>query len=159
MAGCQSYFNSTGHTQIYGIKSSLYAPDSFLNPKCRNQYPNTVMYYGESCKTSSGPLFKTDISSLHLWSISPHSLSQLQYHIGYLITQGSCIYLTGLSLHLRFGRYSLYTTTVSTNKSAVMIYHHPEVHVILLSDQSIGLACLFQDTLPFGSPSELVELH
>ena len=41
------------------IKFSPCAPDSFLNPQCCNQCPNTVLYYGGSCKNSSGPLFQS----------------------------------------------------------------------------------------------------
>ena len=57
------------------FKSNPYAPDSFLNPNCRNQYPTTVMYYEGSCKTSLGPFFQTDVNSLHLRSIYYHDYS------------------------------------------------------------------------------------
>ena len=43
------------------IKSSPCTPDLFLNPQYCSQCPNTIMYYGGSCKNSLGPFFITDI--------------------------------------------------------------------------------------------------
>ena len=123
---------------LLSIKSSPCASDSFLNTQCCSQCPNAVIYYGGSWKTSSGPLFQTNISSLHLWSKI--------YDHGYIVSfrlfdYSRVLYFT--SQNSRFGNYFLYTTvtTISTNNFTVMIHYHPDVHVILLSDRSFVLVC------------------